>query len=431
MERATVFENVQLGPESTGARGIAVPADRLLQALMINFTAELSGRRIRPGGNKLDTRVAPGRRSGTGSLDDSSATFEEVCIPLESIFGVVAPSTPGGATLARDRLYSMNTRGPDTFRSYTIEKGSAAGASRITHGVFTGLTMTGNTEEVTISGDMIGRMPERGVTMTTNTAEVQTITSTASGGTMTIMIGGQTTGTIAFNASSGAIQSALEALSNVAPGDITVTGGVLGTNPVVLTYPINGAFPGNQPNATLNTGSLTGGTATIVQTTQGAKLASLPENVMDPAEVLITVDDSYGAIGTTALERDLSWTFGISDKYAPLWVVNRLNNGTWPVVIEKAVDATLGLVMAADSQSSEFLDRFDAGSVAYVRIDIAGPEIESGQAFNFRADFAASVENLSEGDQDDVWADTWGLRMVDDPNIPGVRIRVRNGVATL
>lgn len=430
-ERATVFENVQLGRESTAARGVAVPADRLLQTLMIVFSAAITGRRVRPSGNKLDTKVAPGRRSGEGSLEASAAAFGEVCDVLESIFGTVAPTTPGGATLARERRYSMNTRGPDTYQSYTLEKGSDAGASRMTHALFTGMTMNFGTEALEVSGSIIGRLPERGITMTEDEAEVWTIVSTASGGTFTITIDGQTTSALTFDESAADISTALIALSNVAPGDITVAGGDLVANPVTLTFELDGAFAGMNPVVSVDDASATGGEVTITETNPGILLTSIPLNEMDPLSALITVDDSFGAIGTTVMERVLSGTFSVNDKYAPLWVVNRLNGGTWPTVVERPVDATLGLVLASDSQSSAFLDRFEAGDIAYTRISVLGPEIEVGFPFLFQADLATSVENLSEADQDDVWADTWGLRMVDEPNIAGVEILVRNDVEAL
>ena len=44
----------------------------------------------------------------------------------------------------------------------------------------------------------------------------------ASGGTFTLTFDGQTTGNIAYNASAATVQAALEALSNIAPGDVTV-----------------------------------------------------------------------------------------------------------------------------------------------------------------------------------------------------------------
>lgn len=56
--------------------------------------------------------------------------------------------------------------------------------------------------------------------------EIQTITLTGgpTGGTFTLTYDGQTTGAIAYDATSTALQVALEALSNIAPGDVAVVG---------------------------------------------------------------------------------------------------------------------------------------------------------------------------------------------------------------
>lgn len=114
------------------------------------------------------------------------------------------------------------------------------------------------------------------ITVSCNTPanEVQSLATsgTPTGGTITLTFQGQTTAPIAYNAAASAVQSALEALSNVNTGDIVATGGALGTNPVVLTF--SGAqYAGtNVPTITV-TSALTGGTnptAAITVTTQGA-----------------------------------------------------------------------------------------------------------------------------------------------------------------
>lgn len=55
------------------------------------------------------------------------------------------------------------------------------------------------------------------------TAEVQTITVDADAGTFTVTYGDQETSALAYNVSAAAMQSALEALSSVTPGDVVVT----------------------------------------------------------------------------------------------------------------------------------------------------------------------------------------------------------------
>src|SRR6476469_9202172 len=69
-----------------------------------------------------------------------------------------------------------------------------------------------------------------------NQSNVETVTAT--GGTRTYKVGDQTTGAIAYNASAGTIQSALEDLSNVAPGDV----GVSQSGSYVNTFVWGGAY---------------------------------------------------------------------------------------------------------------------------------------------------------------------------------------------
>ncbi|ASU00797.2 putative tape measure protein [Nocardia phage NTR1] len=112
------------------------------------------------------------------------------------------------------------------------------------------------------------------ITVTCNTPanEVQSLATSGSptGGTITLTFQGQTTAPIAYNAAAAAVQSALEALSNVEAGEITAAGGALGTAPVTLTF--GGRYAGaNVPKITV-TSALTGGTdptAAITVTTEG------------------------------------------------------------------------------------------------------------------------------------------------------------------
>lgn len=99
--------------------------------------------------------------------------------------------------------------------------------------------------------------------------EVQTINMSASGGTYTVTLGASTSAAIAFNASASALQSALEAMPSIGVGNVRVSGGT--TSPYALTF--QGALADtNLTQITLNTGSLTGGTATAATTADGAAL---------------------------------------------------------------------------------------------------------------------------------------------------------------
>lgn len=98
-----------------------------------------------------------------------------------------------------------------------------------------------------------------------------TITGTPTGGTFALTFNGQTASAVARNASAANVVTALEALSNIAPGDVSATGGPLPGTPVDVTFA--GAYEGvNVPMMTADGSGLTGGTdpaVTITTVTQG------------------------------------------------------------------------------------------------------------------------------------------------------------------
>lgn len=109
------------------------------------------------------------------------------------------------------------------------------------------------------------------------TSEVQTVTITGgpTGGTFTLTFDGETTAAIAYNAAASAVQSALEALSNIEPGDVAVTGGPLPDTAVTVTF--GGRYLGDNVPQMTASGSLTGGTTpavAVATTTGGGSIAS-------------------------------------------------------------------------------------------------------------------------------------------------------------
>jgi hypothetical protein len=97
------------------------------------------------------------------------------------------------------------------------------------------------------------------------TDEVQTITEVGSGLTsFTLTYSGQTTASIDDQATAAEVQAALEALSNIAPGDVTVTGNPGG----VYTVTFGGTLA--DTNVAQMTATPTGGTGTVTIATTTA-----------------------------------------------------------------------------------------------------------------------------------------------------------------
>jgi hypothetical protein len=76
------------------------------------------------------------------------------------------------------------------------------------------------------------------LTTTNNTTEVQSIamSGTPTGGTFTLAFMSVQTAAIAYNATSNAVQAALQSLPGIGSGGVTCSGGPLPTTPVVVTF---------------------------------------------------------------------------------------------------------------------------------------------------------------------------------------------------
>jgi hypothetical protein len=101
-------------------------------------------------------------------------------------------------------------------------------------------------------------------------SEVQSLSSSgASAGTFTLTFKGQTTAPIAFGAINSAVQSAIQALSTVGSGNVTVSGGPANTTALVFTFAGTLAnLP--QPMIQIDKTGLTGATGGVfTQTTAG------------------------------------------------------------------------------------------------------------------------------------------------------------------
>ncbi len=145
----------------------------------------------------------------------------------------------------------------------------------------------------TKGGNQWGNGPYNVMRNNATTNEVQTLTTTGTptGGTFTLTFKGQQTAPIPYNASNAQVESALEALANLEPADVTVTGGAL---PAAVVITFGGKYAGsNVPDLTF-THALTGGTSptpVIVQTTQGLPGFPRPLSVaLDAFDHLLLVD---------------------------------------------------------------------------------------------------------------------------------------------
>ena len=190
----------------------------------------------------------------------------------------------------------------------------------------------------------------------TNEVQTLSITGTPTGGTFRLSFKSVTTATIAFNATSAAVQAALEAISTIGTGNVAATGGPLPATPVVLTF--QGLLAGtNLPLITVNTPAFTGGTtpvASVAETTPGTGIfdpmgswfdLGATKNGVNPTmnntEEEFTIDQQTVAIGV--LPNEYTWSFTTSlvevtpENLALAWDMGPTTLNTLPAVPEKKI----------------------------------------------------------------------------------------------
>lgn len=100
--------------------------------------------------------------------------------------------------------------------------------------------------------------------------EIQRLSNSGSiAGTFAITFNGQTTGAIAHNATAAQVQTALELLSNIDPGDVAVTGGPFNFN---IDVEFKGQyFQDDVPLMTIDNTLMVGGTVSVATTQTAIK----------------------------------------------------------------------------------------------------------------------------------------------------------------
>lgn len=225
-------------------------------------------------------------------------------------------------TLAVGRPWLMSTLGIEANQTVTLD------LTQFTEDLHWTEASKYQPERKLKSGIPLGKNTATGLyepySAVTNEVQTATITGAPTGGTFTLTYSGQTTAAIAYNATAATVQAALEALSNLAPGDVVVTGNAGG--PYTLTF--GGTLLGDNVASLTATASLTGGTSpgvTMATTTAGGT-ATASDGTQKFAGFLFTEVSFYP--GTTKVG-------------APLMVHGQIDVAKLPVAFDPA-DAPAG-----------------------------------------------------------------------------------------
>jgi hypothetical protein len=177
MARGYVNKGIQVGVETTS--GTPVAATKRLPGFSFNIGPEIESKKYRSHGFKFNTSSQQHKRWSTGTVD-GPLSFNEIIYPLSTMFTPPSPTTPAGGTLSREWKFTPLTQGNEILKTLTVEQGDSIAAQIASFVAVTGLTFTFATDDVTISGPLIGQAPATG-TMTGSPTSLAQIIASARG----------------------------------------------------------------------------------------------------------------------------------------------------------------------------------------------------------------------------------------------------------
>lgn len=360
--RATVFNTTILGVETT--RGSRVSCVKRLLATGINIKPNVPVKPFTPMGSKYPTTATRAKEHTEGTYEGALA-YNDIVYILSGVLEAEAITTPTGATNTRQWAYNPAVFGPDDNKTYTLEMGSSVRAERTTYGLFRGILMRITKEEAHVSGALYGQVMTESVTLSTGRNEVQTVTvGTNTAGQFKLTYSAQQTADIDFDASHVTVQAALVALSNIAPGDVSVTGpaggpwlveftGTLGSQNVSLMTLANGTTP------------LSGGSGQGVSTTDpGFTLADVPELPVDVNAFTLYVGDSLNnevqlvTVQASGGTFTLTFTDPLGNSYTTTALAENAAAATVQTAMEVLANINAGDVVVTGSAGGPFTFTF-------------------------------------------------------------------------
>lgn len=408
-DRATTFQAVQIGLETTP--GVAVAASKLIQSFSLEPSIKPNIKLFRPAGQKFNRLAIPGKEHTEWKVS-GYATYTEMLYLLASIVEKVTPSADGAT--AKVWTMDMDNVAADVIATYTLEQGSPDRGHRAPYGVVSEFGLDFDREKVDLSGNVIAGKLTDDIAMSANEVVSIAVTGgTATSGGFTLTFGGQTTASIDYNAAAAAVEAALEALSTIGTGNVECAGGAFpGT---AITIEFVGDLKQTDVGAITAADTFNEGTVTPTIVTAGVAPSEIDLVPILPEQISIYMEDAQASLDDAdELERVLSGSFKISDRFAPVWVLNAANP-SWVAYVEKPPKIELKLLLEADAEGMALLPTMREGDQKVIRIQATGADISTGVPFLFQIDMAGFVSNVGEfKDNDGVYALEWTFEAKQD-----------------
>lgn len=160
-ERTTAFQRAQYGTESTPGSGGIVNTQ--LVGLSIKPAAKVTTHKYIPQGSLWPT-IMPLGKDYTEAKIDGAPIYEELGFLFAS------------ALCAGSGSYNPSNSAENTPQTYIVQVGSSGRCEQFTYGVVTAFGLKWNRNEVTVTGDMIGKQISTTASFASSTTAPATIT---------------------------------------------------------------------------------------------------------------------------------------------------------------------------------------------------------------------------------------------------------------
>ncbi|NPV85985.1 MAG: hypothetical protein HPY45_08265 [Anaerolineae bacterium] len=169
-ERASVFQGVQIGVETSGS----VAADKKLNSLSIEPGIKAEVEMFRPMGSKYPTLSALGKEWVEAKLS-GQPTYSEIIYPLSSLVNATSGSVVAvsGSPVIWD--FSSANASADTTKTFSIEQGDSTRAHRIVGAQVNSLKLSFSRSKIELDGSLFGKTLTDGITMTSSPTSIEQV----------------------------------------------------------------------------------------------------------------------------------------------------------------------------------------------------------------------------------------------------------------
>lgn len=336
--------------------------------------------------------------SYNGVVDFNSLTY-----PLYSVLGYPTYTALGGGPAAYSRVWEWDGRGRLNAASWSAHYGFPDSAAQALGVIFNSMQLQGGRPDgFSVSGDIFAKPMTAGNLMGGVVLEVQTLTKTGTITSGTIILGLDGFLTAATNVTSNAAawQTALEALPNIEPGDVIVTGGPFtSATPLVVTF--SGNYAGRNVSLLTvdNSAIVGGGTVAAAETTPGSDAVS---NVVPiPAGAILGnayLDTTWAGVGVTQVGYALGMSAAFGDRLQRVTPINKSQSTDGRIDVPDQ-DHNLTLTLAQNAVADAQIAKFYAGSWSYPSIEWVGDVISGANSYKLKLDASVFYTDISDPGQ--------------------------------